>query len=149
MILQSPQDISLGQRHTPEGQMTTVRILIVDDYAPFCQRVRSILEGSRFQVVGEAIDGCEAVQQAQELQPDVILLDLSLPKLNGIQAAERIRRISPGSKILMLSQDCSPDLVQAAFNEGVLGYLCKSSIQSRLLPAIESILSGKRFSEEA
>lgn len=122
---------------------------MVDDYAPFCETVRSILEGSRFQVVGEAMDGSDAVRQAQKLQPDVILLDLSLPRLNGIQAAEQIRGLSPRSKILMLSQDCSSDLRQAAFDEGVLGYLHKSRIQSRLLPAIDCILTGERFLEEA
>ena len=128
--------------------MTKVRVLLVDDYAPFSQTVRSILEGSRFQVVGEALDGSDAVQQARHLQPDVILLDLSLPKLNGIQAAEHIRVLSPRSKILMLSQDCSSDLIQAAFQEGVLGYLHKSRIQSRLIPAIECVLTGNQFLED-
>lgn len=127
---------------------TMVQVLVVDDYAPFCQTVRSLLEGSRFQVVGEAGDGSEAVQQAQKLQPDLILLDLSLPKINGIEAAEKIRVLSPRSKILMLSQDCSSDLVEAAFAQGVHGYLHKSRIQSLLLPAVESVLLGEQFLEE-
>lgn len=125
--------------------MLPVTVLVVDDYEPFCQVVRSLLDGSRFSIVGQALDGLEAVQKATELHPDVVLLDLSLPKLNGIRAAERIRCLSPNSKILILSQDCSPDLVQAALEQGVLGYLHKSHIQSRLLPAIASILSGKQF----
>jgi DNA-binding NarL/FixJ family response regulator len=128
--------------------MTTVRVLVVDDYAPFSLTVRSILEGSRFQVIGEAADGSDAIEQAKKLQPDIVLLDLSLPKVNGIQAAGQIRTLSPRSKILMLSQDCSSDLVQAAFDEGVLGYLHKSRIQSRLVAAIECVLSGKRFRED-
>jgi CheY-like chemotaxis protein len=147
--LNSPQDIeSVGLRRIPENQMTKIRVLVVDDYAPFCQTVRSILEGSRFEVVGEALDGSDAVQRAQNLQPDVILLDLSLPKLNGIQAAEQIRALSPHSKILMLSQDCSSDLIQAAFKEGILGYLHKSRIQSRLIPAIDCVLAENQFLED-
>lgn len=120
-------------------------ILVVDDYEPFCRTVRSMLQRADFQVIGQASDGLEAVQKAEELQPDLILLDIGLPKLNGIEAAKRIRKVAPHSRILFLSQESSPDVVQEALNLGALGYLHKPRTQRELLPAIESVLAGRQF----
>lgn len=89
-----------------------VRVLVVDDYEPFRRFVCSMLEGtSELQIVGEALDGVEAVQKAEELRPDVILLDVGLPTLNGIEAARHIRRSAQESKILFVSQESSADIV--------------------------------------
>lgn len=120
-------------------------VLVVDDYEPFCRIVRSMLQRADFQVIGQASDGLEAVQKAEELQPDLILLDIGLPKLNGIEAAKRMRKVAPHSRILFLSQESSPDVIQEALNLGALGYLHKPRTQGELLPAIESVLAGRQF----
>ena len=94
-------------------------------------------------VIGEASDGLQAVQQAQELQPDLILLDLSLPKLNGMEAGRRIRKISPQSRIVFLSQDSTPEIVESALRIGA-GYLLKSDAKE-LPAAVHAILEGRKF----
>jgi DNA-binding NarL/FixJ family response regulator len=86
----------------------------------------------------------EAIQKAEELQPDLILLDLSLPKLNGMEALRRIRKISPNSKLIILSQDSAPEIVQGALRLGAVGYLLKSDATD-LPRAIDAILQGKVF----
>jgi CheY-like chemotaxis protein len=98
-----------------------------------------------FQVIGEASDGSEAVQKAEELKPDLILLDIGLPKLNGIEAARQIRQLSPTPKIIFLSQDNSLDIVQEALCTGALAYVHKAQAGSELLPAVEAVLRGERF----
>jgi DNA-binding NarL/FixJ family response regulator len=98
-----------------------------------------------FQVIGQASDGIEAIEKAERLQPDLILLDIGLPKLNGIRAAEQIRKTAPHSKILFLSQENAPDVIQAALDLGALGYLHKTRTHRDLLPAIKSVLAGKQF----
>jgi two-component system, NarL family, nitrate/nitrite response regulator NarL len=125
--------------------MEPVRVLVVDDHEPFRRLIRSLLVNSFLSIVGEASDGLEAIHKATLLQPDLILLDIGLPILNGIKAAEQIRKVLPHSKILVLSVDYSPDVIQAAFNVGALGYLHKTRIQGHLLLAIESVLAGKQF----
>jgi DNA-binding NarL/FixJ family response regulator len=95
--------------------------------------------------VGEAADGLEALQRADELQPDLVLLDIHLPKLNGIQVAIRIGHASPGVKVLFTSQSTDADLVNAALSKGAHGYLLKVDAGKELLPAIESVLRGERF----
>jgi DNA-binding NarL/FixJ family response regulator len=101
-----------------------IRILLVDDYEPWHRAVSSILRTQpRFKLVGHAFDGLEGVQQAQELQPELILLDIGLPKLNGIQAARRMREVAPHSKILIVSQTRSADLAESALDIGASGYL--------------------------
>jgi CheY-like chemotaxis protein len=97
------------------------------------------------QVVGVASDGAEAVLKAGELRPDLILMDVSLPELSGIQAAARIRGLSPESKILFVSQHLDFDIALAALDAGGLGYVVKPDAESELLTAVEAVLSGKRF----
>jgi DNA-binding NarL/FixJ family response regulator len=89
-------------------------------------------------------DGLEAVQQAEELQPDLILLDIGLPTLNGIEAARRIRRVSPASRILFVSENRSADIAEEALSTGASGYVFKSDAGSELLPAVKAVLEGKR-----
>jgi CheY-like chemotaxis protein len=97
------------------------------------------------QVICKVADGLEAVQKAQELQPDLIVLDIGLPRLNGIEAARRIRKLSPESKILFLSQESSADAVQAALVLGAQGYVVKAHAGSELLTAVEAVLRGEQF----
>jgi len=118
---------------------------VVDDYDPFRRLICSLLEGPSLRVIGQASDGLEAVQKAQELQPDLVLLDIGLPKLNGMSAAEQIRKIAPHSRILFLSQESLLDVVERALDLGALGYLQKTRIHSELLLAITSVLAGKQF----
>jgi DNA-binding NarL/FixJ family response regulator len=122
-----------------------LRVLVVDDYEPFRRLIRSIVESPRVMIIGEASDGLEAVRQAALLQPDLILLDVAMPKLNGIGAAEQMRTVAPQSKILFLAQDNSPDLIRAALNLGTIGYLHKMHVNRDLMRAIEALLAGKRF----
>jgi DNA-binding NarL/FixJ family response regulator len=126
--------------------MTPNRIMVVDDFKEWRLKVCSILEESReLLVVGEASDGAEAVQKAQELQPDLIVLDIGLPKLSGIEAAPRISELSPGSKIIFLSQDNDAGTIQAAFGTGASGYVHKLSAGTQLLNAVAAVLQGHRF----
>jgi DNA-binding NarL/FixJ family response regulator len=125
--------------------MDPVSVLVVDDYEPFRRLIRSMLASSSFRIIGEAADGLEAVQKAALGQPDLILLDIGLPKLNGLKAAEQIREVASHTKVLFLSQESSVDVVQHALGLGALGYLHKTRTHQELLPAIESVLAGKQF----
>jgi len=123
-----------------------VRILLVDDFAPFRQLVRELLRArTDFTIIDEAVDGVEAVDKARLLKPDLILLDIGLPKLNGFSAAQQIVVHSPGSKLVFISLEASPETVQAAFDLGVRGYLQKLNIEADLIPAIEAVVAGRRF----
>jgi DNA-binding NarL/FixJ family response regulator len=96
-------------------------------------------------VVGEAEDGLDAVQQAQALKPDLILMDVGLPKLNGIEAANRIRAVAPAAKILFLSTTKDANVVRAALSNGAMGYVLKPDAGTELLSAIEAVLRGEVF----
>jgi DNA-binding NarL/FixJ family response regulator len=124
--------------------MAAYRTLIVEDHEDIRKLLRSILENeTQCVIVGEASDGLEGVQSAQELQPDLILLDLSLPKLNGMEAGRRIREISPQSKIVFLSQNPAPEIVKSALRIGV-AYLLKSDA-NKLPAAVSAVLQGQTF----
>lgn len=129
-----------------QGSQKRVRVLVVEDYEPFRRFVSSViqLEGD-LQVDREVADGMLAVEGAIELRPDLILLDIGLPLLSGIEAARRIVQHSPESKILFLTQESSPDLVREAFRLGAWGYVLKSDASAELLSAIRSVLRGTKF----
>ena len=125
---------------------SSIRVLVVDDYEPWRRfTCTTLMKQPELQVIGEVSDGLEAVQEAKELQPDLILLDIGLPTLNGIEAARRIREVSPASKILFVSENRSPDLAEGALSNGASGYVVKSDAAGELLPAIKAVLEGKRF----
>ncbi len=126
-------------------RMRHFRTLVVDDVEDFRRFLCSTLEKrTECEVVGEASDGLQAVAQAKLLQPDLILLDLSLPTINGIEAARRIRKLSPNSKILFFTQNCSWEIAQGALRTGAKGYLLKSDATD--LPcAVEIVLQGGQF----
>ena len=121
-----------------------MRILLVEDFEPFRQFIRSQLQPRLdLEVIAEASDGLEAVHVAEQLQPDLILLDIGLPKLNGIEAARRIRKLCPESKIVFLSQESSADVIEEALNSGGTGYVVKTNAGSELLDAIDAITDGR------
>lgn len=119
--------------------------LIVEDNDVFRRILRTMLEEKTpCLVVGEASEGVQAIKMAEELRPDLILLDIALPNLNGIEAARKIRSVSPGSKVIFLTQDRSLEVMQAAFCLGAMAYLLKSD--ARELPfAIEAALKGEQY----
>src|SRR4029077_12629929 len=124
---------------------SSIRILMADDFEGWRRQARSLLQARpEWQIVAEASDGSEAIQKAEELKPDLIVLDIGLPKLNGIEAARRIRQLSPSSKILFLSQNNDLDVVRAALGTAQ-GYVYKTDFRRDFLPAIEAVLRGQQF----
>lgn len=122
------------------------RVLVVDDYEPWRRFVCSTLQKRpELQIIGEVSDGSEAVRIAEELQPDLILLDIGLPTLNGFEAARRIRSLSPESRILFLSEHRSREMADEALRIGGSGYVAKFDAKRELLLAVEAVLGGRRF----
>jgi DNA-binding NarL/FixJ family response regulator len=126
--------------------MSSVEILVVDDHSVVRRAICSLLSSDPIlNVICQTADGEQAVQKAQELQPDVILLDISLPGISGIEAARRIRRVSPKSQIIFLSQHDSLQMVKDALDVGGHGYVAKIDAGLELLKAIRTVREGKRF----
>lgn len=129
---------------------STIRILLVEDFELARQFMSTALaKEPTFQVIAEVSDGLLAVEEAIKLQPDVILLDIGLPGLNGIEAARRIRKGAPKAKILFVSQQSSPELVQAALEVGGSGYVLKSDAGLDLVKAVNAVAKGETFLSRA
>jgi DNA-binding NarL/FixJ family response regulator len=128
------------------SKLAPIRVLVVEDFAPFREFILSTLASARdLQVIGEASDGLEAVQKAVELRPDLVLLDIGLPSLSGIEAARQIRKLLPESKIIFLTQESSANVVQEALSLGALGYVFKMRAAGELLTAVKAGLLGRTF----
>jgi DNA-binding NarL/FixJ family response regulator len=126
--------------------VTIRRILLVDDHAIVRAGIRALLETlPRLEVVGETGDGVEAVRLARELAPDVILLDITLPGLNGLDVAARVSRLEIGSRVLVLSMHAAPEYAARAFAAGAAGYLIKDSAFDELAAALEAVGEGRRY----
>jgi len=126
--------------------MPLIRVLVAEDFEPFRLFICSMLAKTpNLQIICEVSDGQQAVEKAEELKPDLILLDIGLPSLNGIAAARQIRMLSPESKIIFVSQESSPEIVQEALNLGARGYVVKTRAGSDLLAAVDATLDGRRF----
>jgi DNA-binding NarL/FixJ family response regulator len=142
-----PKDATL---HFSSGRVGTggplMRVLVVEDFVPFRKLICSTLEKRPgLEVICEASDGLEAVQKAQELRPDLILLDIGLPILSGIEAARQIRKLVPEAKIIFVSQESSADVVQEALSLGGSGYVVKTRAGSDLLAAVDAVQLEKHF----
>jgi two-component system, NarL family, nitrate/nitrite response regulator NarL len=119
------------------------RILIVDDFPSWREQVREILAAHpEWEIVSEASDGQEAVQQARELQPDVVVLDIGLPRFNGIEAAKMIRQESPNSRIVFLTLQNDPDIMRPALRVGQTTYVPKAKANTLLCDALAASLRG-------
>jgi DNA-binding NarL/FixJ family response regulator len=128
-----------------EGIMRSIRILVVEDFEKFRRLICSALEQwAQFQV-SEVSDGLEAVRRAKELKPDLVILDIGLPNLNGIEVARHILEFAPDARIIFLSQETAPDVVREALSLGVSSYVHKSRLRTDLPVAIEAALEDRRF----
>lgn len=126
--------------------MTALRILIVDDHAVVRRGVRSLLESHPgWEISGEAATGREAVELARRLQPDVVVMDLSLPELNGLDATRQILKESPRSEILVLTMHHSEELAREVLQAGARGYVLKSDADESLIAAVENLRQHKPF----
>jgi DNA-binding NarL/FixJ family response regulator len=124
----------------------SVRVLIVDDHAGFRKAIRRFLESNpNVSVCGEAANGLQAIEMARELQPDVILMDITMDGLNGLDATRVIRSELPKAKVVILSQHDSPHMFAAAMKAGANAYVTKSQATLCLFPAIEAVMKGEAF----
>jgi len=122
------------------------RILLVDDFAPWREYVRSLLaQRQDLLIEAEASDGLEAVEKAKETRPDLILLDIGLPKLNGIKVLKQILTMSPATKIILLTQETPDGFMHEGIRLGAMGYVPKTSAAKDLLKAIDTVLGGSYF----
>ena len=123
-----------------------VRILVVDDFEPWRQHICSLLQTRpELRVIAEVADGSEAVQKAQELEPDLILLDIGLPNLSGIEAAIRIRQVAPDARIIFVTQNSDKEVVRKALSTGAQGYVLKTDAASELFTAVAGVVGGDDF----
>ena len=126
--------------------MTPLRILVADDHEVVRKGVRALLETHPdWHVLGEAIDGREAVEIASQTHPDVVILDIGMPGLNGLDAARQVHKVSPDSRILILTIHESEEIVQAVIDSGAMGYVLKSDAGRDLVAAIEALGRRKQF----
>jgi PAS domain S-box-containing protein len=129
-----------------QKRFSLIRVLIVDDHEVVRQGVRSLLaERSDFQVCGEAVDGQDGLEKAKQLKPDVVVMDISMPRLNGFEATRLIHNVLPHIGILILSQHESPEIIKQALRAGARGYVVKSSIANQLENAVEAVSRGNEF----
>ena len=130
--------------------MKPVSILIADDHAVVRRGLRALLETRpTWSVCGEALNGSQAVEQAAHLQPDVVILDISMPELNGVAATARMREVAPKSRVLVLTMHNSEELIQSCLRAGAQGYLLKSDAERDLISAVDALIAGKTFFTQA
>jgi DNA-binding NarL/FixJ family response regulator len=124
--------------------MGKIRVLLADDHLAVLERVRGIL-GADFDIVGSVNNGRDALAEAGRLDPDVLVIDISMPILNGFEAADRLRAINRRTKVIFLTVHSDPDFVAAAFSAGASGYVTKSDVTTDLVPAIREALAGRTY----
>lgn len=126
-----------------------LRILLADDHPTVRQHVRALLEEEGYEVVGEASNGRDAVQVARRLRPDLTILDVSMPALNGFAAAAEILRDAPQTRVILLTVNTEPSYVQRALRAGIRGYVVKSQLPADLLAAIHKVARGRTYQSPA
>ena len=120
---------------------STVRVLVVEDYVPWMHFISVALAlKPEIKIVGKALDGFTAIQKVVELEPDLVVLDIGLPDMSGVQVARRILELAPTTRILFLTENTAPEIVRDALLTGAQGYVVKSSAARELLPALEALL---------
>ena len=124
--------------------MKRIRILLADDHTMICDGFRKLLE-PQYEVVGAVRDGHELMKAAVELKPDIALVDVGMPHLNGLDAARQLKRKAPQTKIIFLTMNTDPDVAAEALRIGASGYLLKNAPATELLQAIHSVMVGKSF----
>ena len=123
-----------------------LRVLVVEDHEPFRRVICELLQQrADLLIVGEAADGLDAIRQAEALRPDVVMLDIGLPMLSGIEVAGRIRAKVPDAKLMFVTNESSLEVVEQAFRRGAHGYVYKPRVQRDVLPVLEAIIRGGRF----
>ena len=128
------------------SSLLAFRTLVVDDYRPFLEHVCSVLrKHPGLELIGTVEDGLKAVERAADLQPDLVLLDIGLPGLNGIDVAHRIRTVAPSARIVFLTQESSPEIVTEALRLGAWAYVIKASAARELPAALDAVMRGNKF----
>ena len=124
----------------------SVRILVVEDFLPWREFFRAELQRDlEMEIVGELSDGTHIVQEVERLRPDLILMDIGLASINGIEAAKLVRECSPNTKILFVSENRSADIARQALDSGGNGYVVKIDVRKDLISGIRAVLAGRRF----
>jgi DNA-binding NarL/FixJ family response regulator len=133
-------DVTQESTTPRSSSTTTARILLVDDHEIIRKGLRSVLEARKdWEIVGEATTGRDAVKKVEELKPDVVVMDISMPELNGLEAVRQIVKLSPRTEVLVLTMHESEDLVREVLEAGARGYLLKSDASRQLISAVEAL----------
>jgi two-component system, NarL family, response regulator NreC len=129
----------------PKALANPIRVLVVDDHEIVLRGLKTVLDREGFEIVGEASDGSQAVARAVELQPDLVVMDISMPVMTGIEAAAQIRRSLPSAKVVLLTVHTENRYILEALRSGIRGYVLKSRAASELVEAIHEILNGRVY----
>jgi DNA-binding NarL/FixJ family response regulator len=120
-----------------------LRVLLADDFEPWRSHVRSFLQSNtEWEIVAETCDRLEAIHRTQTLYPDVVILDVSMPRLDGLQAARKIHQISPDCAIVFLTENSDEDVIEAALEAGAAGYVQKRELAAKLMPTLQAALQA-------
>ena len=141
------KSVRRGQARLEQGYMGNARVLLADDHSEIRERIADILE-HRFDIVASVENGQKALSASLMLKPDILITDISMPILDGIQLASQLRELGYSTKIIFLTVHDDADYVEAAFSTGALGYVLKSNVATDLMPAIHEALKGRRFTSE-
>lgn len=124
--------------------MDKIRVLLADDHETILEQVRLVL-GDDFDIVGAVSNGRDAIVEVERLHPDVLVIDISMPVLNGLEAISQLKSTNRQPRVVFLTVHKDPDFVDAAFSAGALGYVAKSDVMADLIPAISEALKGRTY----